>query len=163
MALEMLELPHDVTGLALNLEQDNVGAVLFGEWDQVVEGDRSSAPAALEIPVGEALLGRLVDPLGRPLDDKGEINATETRPAEFKAPGIVSAPAGQGAAPDRPQGDRRDDPDRPRPARADHRRPPDRQDRGGDRHDHQPRGQDVVCIYVAIGQRMSTVVKSRRC
>src|SRR5213596_934156 len=90
MSLEMLELPHDVTGLALNLEEDNVGVVLFGEWDKVVEGDTVKRTGSLlEIPVGEALLGRLVDPLGRPLDDKGEINTSETRPAEFKAPGVV--------------------------------------------------------------------------
>src|SRR5919108_624302 len=90
MALEMLELPHDVTGLALNLEQDNVGAVLFGEWEEVVEGDIvKRTNQLLEIPVGEGLLGRMVDPLGRPLDDKGEINTSETRPAEHKAPGVV--------------------------------------------------------------------------
>src|ERR671916_607438 len=90
MSLEMLEFPHDVTGLALNLEQDNVGVVLFGEWDKVVEGDTVKRTGRLlEIPVGEALLGRLVDPLGRPLDDKGDVNTTETRPAEFKAPGVV--------------------------------------------------------------------------
>src|ERR671937_2903489 len=91
MSLEMLELPHDVTGLALNLESDNVGAVLFGEWDKVVEGDTVKRTGRLlEIPVGDALLGRLVDPLGRPLDDKGDINTTETRPAEFKAPGVIN-------------------------------------------------------------------------
>src|ERR687897_3065122 len=90
MSLEMLELPHDVVGLALNLEEDNVGAVLFGEWDEIVEGDRvKRSGRLLDIPVGEALLGRLVDPLGRPLDDKGDVNTTETRPAEFKAPGVV--------------------------------------------------------------------------
>src|SRR4051812_47099202 len=90
MSLEMLEFPHDVTGLALNLEQDNVGAVLFGEWEQVVEGDTVKRTGKLlEVPVGEALLGRMVDPLGRPLDDKGEIHPSETRPAEFKAPGVV--------------------------------------------------------------------------
>src|ERR687892_1603694 len=73
MSLEMLELPHDVTGLALNLEQDNVGAVLFGEWDQVVEGDTVKRTGRLlQIPVGEGLLGRMVDPLGRPLDEKGD-------------------------------------------------------------------------------------------
>ncbi len=90
MALEMLELPHDVTGLALNLEEDNVGAVLFGDWTKIVEGDTVKRTGQLlRIPVGPELLGRLVDPLGRPLDDKGEINTTETRPAEFKAPGVV--------------------------------------------------------------------------
>src|SRR5438477_11548265 len=68
MALELLELPHDVTGLALNLERDNVGAVLFGAWDKIVEGDTvKRTNRLLEIPVGEELLGRMVDPLGRPL------------------------------------------------------------------------------------------------
>ena len=90
MSLEMLELPHGVTGLALNLESDNVGAVLFGDWDKIEEGDTVKRTGKLlEIPVGEALLGRIVDPLGNPLDGKGDINTTETRPAEFKAPGVV--------------------------------------------------------------------------
>src|SRR3954469_13596786 len=90
MSLEMLDLPHDVVGLALNLEADNVGAVLFGDWDKIVEGDTvKRTNKLLEIPVGDELLGRLVDPLGRELDGKGDINTTETRPAEFKAPGVV--------------------------------------------------------------------------
>ena len=91
MSLEMLELPHGVTGLALNLEADNVGAVLFGEWDKIVEGDTvKRTKRLLEIPVGEEFLGRMVDPLGRPLDGKGDINTGKTRPAEFKAPGVIS-------------------------------------------------------------------------
>jgi F-type H+-transporting ATPase subunit alpha len=90
MSFEMLELPHDVTGLALNLESDNVGVVLFGEWEKVVEGDTVKRTGRLlEIPVGDELLGRIVDPLGRPLDGKGDINTSTTRPAEFKAPGVV--------------------------------------------------------------------------
>jgi F-type H+/Na+-transporting ATPase subunit alpha len=90
MSFEMLELPHDVTGLALNLESDNVGAVLFGEWEKIVEGDTvRRTKRLLEIPVGEELLGRIVDPLGNPLDGKGEINTDKTRPSEFKAPGVV--------------------------------------------------------------------------
>ena len=138
MSLEMLELPHDVVGLALNLEEDNVGAVLFGDWDKVSEGDTVKRTGKLlEIPVGEELLGRLVDPLGRPLDDKGDINTTETRSAEHKAPGVVHRQPVVGADADRAEGDRLDDPDRPRPARADHRRPPDGQDGDCDRHDHQ--------------------------
>ena len=80
MAFEMLELPHDVTGLALNLESDNVGAVLFGDWTKIVEGDTVKRTGRLlEIPVGDALLGRIVDPLGNPLDGKGDINTDETR------------------------------------------------------------------------------------
>src|ERR1700758_1027057 len=90
MSFEMLELPHDVTGLALNLESDNVGAVLFGEWERIVEGDTVKRTGRLlEIPVGEELLGRIVDPLGNPLDGKGEISTRSTRPIEFKAPGVV--------------------------------------------------------------------------
>src|SRR5512142_3125317 len=90
MSFEMLELPHDVTGLALNLESDNVGVVLFGDWQKVAEGDTVKRTGRLlEIPVGEALLGRIVDPLGNPLDGKGDIGTSEFRPAEFKAPGVV--------------------------------------------------------------------------
>ncbi len=90
MSFEMLELPHGVTGLALNLESDNVGVVLFGEWDKIVEGDTVKRTGSLlEIPVGEEMLGRIVDPLGNPLDGKGDINTDTKRPAEFKAPGVV--------------------------------------------------------------------------
>lgn len=90
MSFEMLELPHDVIGLALNLESDNVGAVLFGPWEKIVEGDTVKRTGRLlEIPVGEQMLGRIVSPLGQPLDGKGALNTTEFRPAEFKAPGVV--------------------------------------------------------------------------
>src|SRR5947207_6492997 len=90
MSFEMLELPHDVTGLALNLESDNVGVVLFGEWDKIVEGDTVKRTGHLiEIPVGDALLGRIVSPLGEPLDGKGPVETSDRRPAEFKAPGVV--------------------------------------------------------------------------
>ena len=84
MSFEMLEFPHGVTGLALNLESDNVGTVLFGEWEKIEEGDTVKRTGRLlEIPVGEALLGRIVDPLGRPLDGKGEVNTTEMRPVRL--------------------------------------------------------------------------------
>jgi F-type H+-transporting ATPase subunit alpha len=160
MSLEMLELPHDVTGLALNLEQDNVGAVLFGDWEKVVEGDTVKRTGnLLEIPVGEELLGRLVDPLGRPLDDAGEINTSETRPAEFKAPGIVQRqpvvePVQTGLK------------------AIDGMIPVGRGQREliiGDRQTGKTavaldtiinnKDKDLICIYVAIGQRMSTVVQ----
>src|SRR5919199_2612449 len=96
MSFEMLEFPHDVTGLALNLEADNVGTVLFGEWDQVVEGDTVKRTGnLLEIPVGDQMLGRIVDPLGRPLDGKGDIHIDQKRPAEVKAPGVVQRPPGK--------------------------------------------------------------------
>ncbi len=90
MSFEMLELPQGVTGLALNLESDNVGAVLFGDWEKIVEGDTVRRTGRLlEIPVGEELLGRIVDPLGNPLDGKGPISTSESRPIEHKAPGVV--------------------------------------------------------------------------
>src|SRR6059036_2889919 len=90
LALEMLELEHGVVGLAFNLEEDNVGAALFGEWDQVKEGEpvRRTGKVA-SVPVGEALLGRVVDPLGNPLDGQGPIETSETRPVEWKAPGVI--------------------------------------------------------------------------
>jgi F-type H+-transporting ATPase subunit alpha len=160
MSLEMLELPHDVTGLALNLEEDNVGAVLFGDWDKVVEGDTVKRTGKLlQIPVGEALLGRMVDPLGRPLDDKGDVNTSESRPAEFKAPGVVqrqpvNKPVQTGIK------------------AIDGMIPIGRGQREliiGDRQTGKTaialdtiinsRDKDLVCVYVAIGQRMSTVVQ----
>ena len=87
VSLEMLELEHGVVGLAFNLEEDNVGAALFGEWEHVKEGEpvRRTGRVA-SVPVGDALLGRVVDPLGRPLDGLGPIKTDETRPLEFKAP-----------------------------------------------------------------------------
>ena len=160
MSLEMLDLPYDVTGLALNLEEDNVGVVLFGDWDKIVEGDTVKRTGKLlEIPVGEGLLGRMVDPLGRPLDDKGDISSSETRPAEFKAPGVVqrqpvTTPVQTGLK------------------AIDGMIPIGRGQREliiGDRQTGKTsvaidtiinnKDKDLVCIYVAIGQRMSTVVQ----
>src|ERR671936_1169282 len=87
MSFETLELPHGVTGLALNLESDNVGVVLFGEWDKIVEGDTvRRTNELLDVPVGEGLLGRIVDPLGNPLDGKGAVEASETPPTEITPP-----------------------------------------------------------------------------
>jgi F-type H+-transporting ATPase subunit alpha len=160
MSLEMLELPHDVVGLALNLEEDNVGTVLFGDWDQIVEGDTVKRTGRLlEIPVGEELLGRLVDPLGRPLDDKGDINTSETRPAEFKAPGVVHRQPVK-------------EPMMTGLKAIDSMIPIGRGQREliiGDRQTGKTaiaidtiinnRDSDLICIYVAIGQRMSTVVQ----
>ena len=90
VALEMLELDHGVVGLAFNLEEDNVGVALFGPWEKIKEGDpvRRTGEVA-SVPVGEAMLGRVVDPLGNPLDGNGPIATTERRPLEFKAPGVV--------------------------------------------------------------------------
>jgi len=160
MSLEMLDLPHDVTGLALNLEEDNVGVVLFGEWEEIVEGDTvKRTNHLLDVPVGEELLGRMVDPLGRPLDDKGDINTTETRPAEFKAPGVV-------------QRQPVEEPVQTGLKAIDGMIPIGRGQREliiGDRQTGKTaitldtiinnKDKDLICIYVAIGQRMSTVVQ----
>jgi F-type H+/Na+-transporting ATPase subunit alpha len=90
-SLEMLELEHGVTGLAFNLEEDDVGAALFGDWALVSEGEPARRTGRVaSVPVGEALLGRVVDPLGNPLDGRGPIDAEETRPLEFKAPGVIA-------------------------------------------------------------------------
>jgi len=159
MSFEMLELPHDVTGLALNLESDNVGAVLFGEWDKIVEGDTvKRTKRLLDIPVGDELLGRIVDPLGNPVDGKGEIDTSETRPSEHKAPGVVlrqpvKEPMLTGLK------------------AIDSMIPIGRGQREliiGDRQTGKSsiaidaiisnREQDLFCVYVAIGQRKSTVV-----
>ncbi|MCB0827255.1 MAG: F0F1 ATP synthase subunit alpha [Solirubrobacterales bacterium] len=162
MALEMLELPHGVTGLALNLEEDNVGAVLFGEWEKVLEGDTvKRTNKLLEIPVGEEYLGRMVDPLGRPLDGKGDINTGKTRPAEFKAPGVVSRQPVR-------------DPLQTGIKSIDGMIPIGRGQREliiGDRQTGKTtvgidtiinnRDTGVISVYVAIGQRMATVVQVR--
>jgi F-type H+-transporting ATPase subunit alpha len=159
MSFEMLELPHGVTGLALNLESDNVGAVLFGEWEHISEGDTVRRTGSLlDIPVGEQLLGRIVDPLGRPLDGKGAINVEQTRPAEFKAPGVVQRQPVK-------------EPMQTGLKAIDAMIPIGRGQREliiGDRQTGKTaiaidaiinnRDKDLACVYVAIGQRMSTVV-----
>jgi F-type H+-transporting ATPase subunit alpha len=158
-AFEMLELPHGVTGLALNLESDNVGTVLFGPWEEIVEGDTAKRSGhLLEIPVGDALLGRIVDPLGRPLDGKGDVDTDQTRPAEFKAPGVVQRQPVK-------------EPMLTGLKAIDSMIPIGRGQREliiGDRQVGKTaiaidtiinnRDKDLVCVYVAIGQRMSTVV-----
>jgi F-type H+/Na+-transporting ATPase subunit alpha len=90
VALERLEFEHGVVGIAFNLEEDNVGAALFGEWQEVKEGEPVKRTGeVVSVPVGDALLGRVVDPLGNPLDGVGPIDTAERRPLEFKAPGVV--------------------------------------------------------------------------
>jgi F-type H+-transporting ATPase subunit alpha len=159
MSLEMLEFPHDVTGLALNLESDNVGVVLFGEWEKIVEGDTvKRTKHLLDIPVGEELLGRIVDPLGNPLDGKGEITTTERRPVEHKAPGVVQRQPVK-------------EPMLTGLKAIDSMIPIGRGQREliiGDRQTGKTaiaidtiinnKDRDLVCVYVAIGQRKSTVV-----
>ncbi|MDX1405582.1 MAG: F0F1 ATP synthase subunit alpha [Woeseiaceae bacterium] len=88
---EMLEFPGNTFGLALNLEQDSVGAVVLGDYKHITEGDTvKTTGRILEVPVGEALLGRVVDALGSPIDGKGPIEASETSPIEKVAPGVIA-------------------------------------------------------------------------
>jgi F-type H+-transporting ATPase subunit alpha len=159
MSFEMLDLPHDVTGLALNLESDNVGAVLFGDWEKIVEGDTvRRTKRLLEIPVGDELLGRIVDPLGNPLDGKGEVKTSATRPAEHKAPGVVQRQPVK-------------EPMLTGLKAIDSMIPIGRGQREliiGDRQTGKTaigidtiinnRDRELICVYVAIGQRKSTVV-----
>jgi len=90
MAGELLELPHGITGMVQNLEEDNIGAVIFGEDYKIKEGDLAKRTGKIaQVPVGEALVGRVVDALGTPIDGKGPIDAKEFRPVEQIAPGVV--------------------------------------------------------------------------
>jgi F-type H+-transporting ATPase subunit alpha len=90
-ATELVEFPNGVMGMALNLEEDNVGCVLFGDDTLINEGDQVKRTGRIvEVPVGPELLGRVVDPLGQPIDGKGDINATQSLPVERKAPGVIS-------------------------------------------------------------------------
>ena len=160
VAMEMLELPHDVIGLALNLEEDNVGAVLLGEDTLIKEGDLVKRTGrVLQVPVGEALVGRVVDPLGRPLDDKGPIETDQFRPVEFKAPGVVERQPVK-------------EPLQTGIKAIDSMIPIGRGQREliiGDRQTGKTslivdtiinqKGQDEICVYVAIGQKASTVMQ----
>jgi F-type H+/Na+-transporting ATPase subunit alpha len=158
VAMERLNFDYGVTGLALNLEEDNVAAVLFGDWDKIKEGDTvRRSGEVMSIPVGEQLVGRVVNPLGNAIDGGPAIDAKESRPMEFKAPGVVDRqpvkeplqtgikaidsmiPIGHGQ----------------------------RELIIGDRGTGKTaicvdtilnqRGRDVICIYVAVGQKASTV------
>jgi F-type H+/Na+-transporting ATPase subunit alpha len=159
MAMEMLELPHGVTGLALNLEEDNIAAVLFGQWERIREGDTVRRSGhVMSVPVGDAMVGRVVDPLGNPLDGGPPIEADDTpRPLEFKAPGVVDRQPVK-------------EPLQTGIKAIDSMIPIGRGQREliiGDRSTGKTailvdtilnqRGQDVICVYVAIGQKASTV------
>jgi F-type H+-transporting ATPase subunit alpha len=160
MAMEMLELPHGVTGLALNLEEDNVGAVLLGEDTLIKEGDLVKRTGRiLQVPVGEALVGRVVNPLGEPMDDKGPLETDAFRPVEFKAPGVVDRQPVK-------------EPLQTGIKAIDAMIPIGRGQREliiGDRQTGKTslivdtiinqKGKDVVCVYVAIGQKASTVMQ----
>ncbi len=160
VAMEMLELEHGVVGLAFNLEEDDVGTALFGDWQRVKEGEpvRRTGKVA-SVPVGEALLGRVVDPLGNPLDGGGPIETSETRQLEFKAPGVVARQPVK-------------EPLQTGIKAIDSMIPIGRGQREliiGDRSTGKTAiaidtilnqvGQDMICIYVAIGQKASTVAQ----
>ncbi len=160
VALERLELEHGVVGIAFNLEEDNVGTALFGEWPKVKEGEPVRRTGeVMSVPVGEGLLGRVVDPLGNPLDGLGPIESTERRPLEFKAPGVISRQPVK-------------EPLQTGLKAIDSMIPIGRGQREliiGDRSTGKTaiaidtilnqRGGDVICVYVAIGQKGSTVAQ----
>ncbi len=160
VALERLELEHGVTGIAFNLEEDNVGTALFGEWQHVKEGEPVRRTGeVMSVPVGPGLLGRVVDPLGNPLDGLGPIEAAERRPLEFKAPGVIQRQPVK-------------EPLQTGLKSIDSMTPIGRGQREliiGDRSTGKTavaidtilnqRGGDVVCVYVAVGQKGSTVAQ----
>src|ERR1035437_4129115 len=92
---ELIEFPHDVAGIAMNLEEDQVGAVLLGDFAEIKEGDEvRRTKRIMSVPVGEALLGRVVNALGVPIDGKGPILSTQFSPIERLAPGVVARGSG---------------------------------------------------------------------
>ncbi|MBI4585687.1 MAG: F0F1 ATP synthase subunit alpha [Planctomycetes bacterium] len=158
LASEMLQFSNGSYGMALNLEEASIGAVILGEYLDLREGDKvKRTGAVLQVPAGEAMIGRVVDPLGHPLDDKGPINTREFRPVEFTAPGIadrqpVKEPLQTGLK------------------AIDSMIPIGRGQREliiGDRGTGKTaiaidtiinqKGKEVICVYVAIGQKSSTV------
>lgn len=161
MAAEMLEMPNGVVGMALNLEEDNIGAILFGEDKLVKEGDIVKRTGrVMETPAGQAMVGRVVNAIGQPIDGKGPINASHSMKVDVVAPGIikrqpVTQPLQTGIK------------------AVDGMIPIGRGQREliiGDRQTGKTailldaiinqKGGDVICIYVAVGQRRSAVVRS---
>jgi F-type H+/Na+-transporting ATPase subunit alpha len=160
MAGELIEFPHNVSGIAMNLEEDQVGAVLLGDFAEIKEGDEVKRTGRImSVPVGEALIGRVVDPLGNPLDGKGPIQTERRNPLERIAPGVIDRqpvrePVQTGIKP------------------IDAMIPIGRGQREliiGDRQTGKTaiildtilnqRGGDLICIYCAIGQKRSTIAQ----
>ncbi len=160
MSGEMLEFPHDVAGIAMNLEEDQVGAVLLGDYTSLQEGDEVRRTGRIiSVPVGEALIGRAVDALGRPVDGKGPIETTEFSPVERIAPGVIERQPVK-------------EPMQTGIKAIDSMIPVGRGQREliiGDRQTGKTaiaidtiinqKGNGVICIYVAIGQKRSTVAQ----
>ncbi|HSY59359.1 MAG TPA: F0F1 ATP synthase subunit alpha [Terriglobales bacterium] len=160
MSGEMLAFPHDVTGIALNLEEDQVGVVLLGDYTEVKEGDIvKRTNKIMSVPVGDALIGRVVDPLGNPLDGKGPVQTDKRSPIERLAPGVVDRQPVR-------------EPIQTGIKSIDSMIPIGRGQREliiGDRQTGKTaiiidtiinqRGGDMICIYCAIGQKRSTVAQ----
>jgi F-type H+-transporting ATPase subunit alpha len=163
MAGELLELPHGVMALALNLEEDSVGVVLLGDTNLIKEGDQAKrTKRIMSVPVGDALIGRIVNPLGQPIDGKGPVATTGFNPIEALAPGVVDRQPVK-------------EPLQTGLKAIDGMVPIGRGQREliiGDRQTGKTavavdaiinqKGQNVVCIYVAIGQKQSTVAQVAR-
>ena len=163
MAGELLELPHGVMAIALNLEEDSVGAVLLGEAALIKEGDEvKRTKRIMSVPVGDAMVGRIVNPIGQPIDGKGPIATTRFNPLEVIAPGVVDRQPVR-------------EPLQTGIKAIDGMVPIGRGQREliiGDRQTGKTavavdtiinqKGQDVICIYVAIGQKQSTVAQVAR-
>ena len=155
---EVIEFENGTTGMALNLEQDSVGAVVLGDFLEIIEGQKAVCTGkVLEVPVGEALLGRVVNTLGTPIDGKGEISAEHTSPVEVVAPGVIARQSV-------------DQPVQIGLKAVDAMVPIGRGQREliiGDRQTGKTavaidaiinqKGTGIKCIYVAIGQKQSTV------
>src|SRR3954466_5131380 len=160
LASELLEFPGGVMGMALNLEEETVGAVILGDYTHIKEGDTVKTTGnVVEVPVGVELIGRVVDPLGKPIDDKGPLNTAKTRPVERVAPGVIKRKSV-------------DTPVQTGVKAIDALIPIGRGQREliiGDRQTGKTavavdtiinqKGKGLICIYVAIGQKMSTVRK----
>ena len=160
MAGEMIEFPHDVFGIALNLEEDQVGAVLLGDYTEIKEGDTVKRTGKImSVPVGDGMIGRVVDALGNPIDDKGPIQSSQRNPLERLAPGVVARQPVR-------------EPIQTGIKAIDAMIPIGRGQREliiGDRQIGKTaiiidtilnqRGGDLICIYCAIGQKRSTVAQ----
>jgi F-type H+-transporting ATPase subunit alpha len=160
MAGELIEFPHDVAGIAMNLEEDQVGAVLLGDYTLIKEGDEVRRTSRImSVPVGEAMIGRVVNALGQPIDGKGPVQTTQFNPVERMAPGVVARQPVK-------------EPMQTGIKAIDAMIPIGRGQREliiGDRQTGKTaialdaiinqKGGDMICIYVAIGQKRSTVAQ----
>ncbi|HVP51131.1 MAG TPA: F0F1 ATP synthase subunit alpha, partial [Terriglobales bacterium] len=160
MSGELIEFPHDVAGIAMNLEEDQVGAVLLGDYTEIKEGDEvRRTRRIMSVPVGEALIGRVVNALGQPIDGKGPINTTQFNPVERIAPGVVARQPVK-------------EPMQTGIKAIDSMIPIGRGQREliiGDRQTGKTalaidtiinqKGKDLICLYVAVGQKLAQVAQ----